>query len=88
MRWNIIQMMAGTDELACTSLQGHLGVSKSTVSYHIKILSQANLIDVRKDGRFYFYRLRRETVGGLIDTLMRDLIPGPALSLAQQSVPA
>lgn len=59
LRAQIISMIAETDELGCTVLEEALPVSKSTISYHIKILSRAGLIDVRKEGRFYFYRLRR-----------------------------
>lgn len=46
------------DHCACTVLEQKLPVSKSTISYHVKILNQAGLVDVRKDGRFYHYDLR------------------------------
>ncbi len=59
LRAQIISMIGATEELGCTVLEETLPVSKSTISYHIKILSRAGLIDVRKEGRFYFYRLRR-----------------------------
>jgi DNA-binding transcriptional ArsR family regulator len=35
-------------------------VTKSTISYHIKALVHAHLIEVRKEGRYYFYTLRRD----------------------------
>jgi DNA-binding transcriptional ArsR family regulator len=59
-RIEIVGMVAATDELACTVLDETLPISKSTISYHIKILHHAGLITVRKDGRYYFYKLRRE----------------------------
>src|SRR5207237_10708903 len=72
-RIEIVGMIAGTDELACTVLDDTLPISKSTISYHIKILYHAGLIHVRKDGRYYFYRLRREVfeqyVDGFLDRL-------------------
>lgn len=34
-----------------------LGLSPSTVSKHISILEQAELIEFRKDGRWHYYRL-------------------------------
>lgn len=59
-RIEIIGMVASADELACTVLDETLPISKSTISYHIKILYNAHLIEVRKSGRYYFYKLRRE----------------------------
>ena len=60
-RWNIVLQMASVDELACVTLEDSLPVSKPTISYHIKTLYQAGLINVRKSGRNYFYSLRRES---------------------------
>jgi len=73
-------MIAETDELPCTRLDDALPISKSTISYHIKVLYHAGLISVRKDGRFYHYRLRREAFGtflpGFLDHLMYGEMSG------------
>lgn len=60
LRVRIVALIAGRDELGCTALEKALPVSKSTISYHVKILSRAGMVDVRKEGRYYFYRLRRD----------------------------
>jgi DNA-binding transcriptional ArsR family regulator len=75
-RWSIIQQVAAEDELACSLLEDTLPVSKPTISYHTKILTQAGLIEVRKRGRNYFYCLRRDVLGELAD-LIWALAPGP-----------
>jgi DNA-binding transcriptional ArsR family regulator len=77
-RWNIVQQMAQQEELACSVLEDTLPVSKPTISYHTKILTQAGLIEVRKRGRNYFYSLRREVLRSLMDEMWR-LAPGPRL---------
>jgi len=59
-RLRILLLVAQEAEYPCTRLESTLQISKSTVSYHVKILRDAGLISVRKDGRFYHYRLRRE----------------------------
>jgi DNA-binding transcriptional ArsR family regulator len=74
-RWSIVQQMAGQDELACSLLEHTLPVSKPTISYHVKILTQAGLIDVRKRGRNYFYALRREVLSEALAEL-GPLAPG------------
>lgn len=77
-RWSIVQQMAQQEELACSVLEDTLPVSKPTISYHTKILTQAGLIEVRKRGRNYFYSLRREVLRSLMDE-MWTLAPGPRL---------
>jgi DNA-binding transcriptional ArsR family regulator len=79
-RWNIVQQMAQQEELACSLLEDTLPVSKPTISYHTKILTQAGLIEVRKRGRNYFYSLRRDVLQGLIDEI-QTLAPGAGLVL-------
>ncbi|MCW2528266.1 MAG: putative ArsR family transcriptional regulator [Pseudonocardiales bacterium] len=68
-RWSIIRQMAAVDELACSTLEDTLNVSKPTISYHTKILVQAGLMSVRRDGRHFFYTLRREVLRALIDDI-------------------
>ena len=68
-RWDIVLQMASVDELACVTLEDTLPVSKPTISYHIKTLYQAGLINVRKSGRNYFYSLRRDVLHQLLDDL-------------------
>jgi DNA-binding transcriptional ArsR family regulator len=75
-RWNIVQQMAEVGELACSTLEETLPVSKPTISYHTKILIQAGLISVRKQGRNLFYTLRRDVLRQLVDDLWM-LAPEP-----------
>ncbi|WP_170323433.1 ArsR/SmtB family transcription factor [Cryptosporangium phraense] len=75
-RWSIVQQMAAVDELACSTLEETLPISKPSISYHTKILSQAGLISTRKQGRNFFYTLRRDVLRGLIDDVWA-LAPEP-----------
>jgi DNA-binding transcriptional ArsR family regulator len=75
-RWSIVQQMAATDELACSTLEETLPISKPSISYHTKILSQAGLISTRKQGRNFYYTLRRDVLRGLIDEIW-TLAPEP-----------
>jgi DNA-binding transcriptional ArsR family regulator len=76
LRIDMIAQMARVDELPCTVLDDTLPVSKSTISYHIKILYHAHLIEVRKEGRYYFYKLQPETfdryLPGFLDRLVKS----------------
>lgn len=75
-RWNIVNQVAAVDELPCATLEHTLPVSKPTISYHCKILQQAGILAVRKQGRNYLYSLRREVLNELLEELW-ELAPSP-----------
>lgn len=77
-RWSILRQLAEADELSCSLLEQTLPVSKPTISYHTKLLRQAGLLSVRKEGRNYFYRLEREVFREMIE-LLSGFAPGPRL---------
>ena len=74
-RWSIIAQLAAVDELPCADLEQTLPVSKPTISYHAKILQQAGLLAVRKEGRNYFYALRRDVLREALEELGRFAPP-------------
>jgi DNA-binding transcriptional ArsR family regulator len=76
MRWSIVTQMAEVDELACTRLEHTLPVSKPTISYHIKVLYHAGLIEIHKEGRNYFYRLRRDVLESVLHGVADQLGTG------------
>jgi DNA-binding transcriptional ArsR family regulator len=56
-------------ELCVCQLIELLGLAPSTVSKHMSVLRQARLVEVRKEGRWTYYRLpgeRNECVDGAI----------------------
>jgi DNA-binding transcriptional ArsR family regulator len=73
MRWSIVAQMSAVDELACTTLEQTLPVSKPTISYHIKVLYHAGLVEVHKKGRHYYYRLRRDVLESVLGNVASEL---------------
>ena len=75
-RWTIVRQMAEQPELPGAALDEQLSISRPTISYHIRILVQAGLVDVSKRGRMHYYTLRHDMLRSLIGeltTLMPDL---------------
>lgn len=52
-----IVMFLRRGELCVCQIVDVLGLAPSTVSKHMAILTQAGLVDFRKDGRWRYYRL-------------------------------
>ncbi len=76
-RIEILRHLSLADEVACTTLDDILPVSKSTISYHIKALKNVGLLTVRKDGRWYHYTLQRDRLEALLPGFFERL---PALN--------
>jgi DNA-binding transcriptional ArsR family regulator len=57
----------------------HLGVSKSTLTHHFKVLREAGVIETRPVGHLRLNRLRRteldERYPGLLDSVLRPSVP-------------
>lgn len=49
-------------EVGCAEFDRRFPVSKSTISYHTKLLNAAGLIETRREGRFFFYRARLDSL--------------------------
>jgi ArsR family transcriptional regulator len=59
-RYEILTRIARCQELACSDMRCDLPISAATLSHHIKELSSAGLIDVRRKGQFAHMKLRRK----------------------------
>jgi DNA-binding transcriptional ArsR family regulator len=61
-RMEMLEMIVSRGEVGCSEFDRHFPLSKSTISYHTKLLNAAGLIETRRDGRFFYYRPRLEEV--------------------------
>ncbi|WP_300009522.1 metalloregulator ArsR/SmtB family transcription factor [Pseudonocardia sp.] len=70
-RLEMLLLIGSRPEYPCTALEEQLPISKSTISYHVKILGQVGLLKVRREGRYFFYELQRS----VLDYYVPDLLP-------------
>jgi DNA-binding transcriptional ArsR family regulator len=61
-----ILMMLGAGELCVCQVIEVLALAPSTVSKHLSILSNAGLVDSRKEGRWMYYRLSEGKDGAFV----------------------
>jgi ArsR family transcriptional regulator, arsenate/arsenite/antimonite-responsive transcriptional repressor len=56
-RQQIILMLAETEELNVSEIAGRMALSRPSISHHLKVLRQADLVTARRDGTENFYKL-------------------------------
>ena len=62
LRLRVLCALAETPELTVSQLAKQLRISQPLVSWHLRRLRQASIVQVRRDGRESFYALDRERV--------------------------
>ncbi|ADC91358.1 ArsR/SmtB family transcription factor [Mageeibacillus indolicus] len=67
-RIKILQMLK-LRSMYTNEILDEFNITQPTLSYHMKILSSANLVDTKKVGRNVYYCLNRKTINHLIDFL-------------------
>ena len=61
-RLRILELIAQKELCACEILE-HFEITQPTLSYHMKILAECELVAVRKDGAWVRYTLNRKQIG-------------------------
>lgn len=75
---------AGSEGLAAGELSEELAIPPPTLSFHLKDLSQAGLIDSRRDGRSIIYTANYPSINELIAYLKQNCCKRPAKTLIRK----
>jgi|SRR5688572_3046565 ArsR family transcriptional regulator len=79
--FRILQTIAHAQERCCGELARDFPITQATVSQHLKVLTDAGLVEPRRQGQFnyYRYRMRRNVFDVYQRTLATVLVGAPAL---------
>lgn len=69
-------VVAGPNGLAAGEISQRLGLTPSSLSFHLKDLSHAELVRARQDGRFIFYSANFDAMNGLVGFLTENCCAG------------
>ena len=70
-RLRIFQAIATQENLTCGELVNLRGVTPATISHHLKIMTEAELIECRKEGQFVHSRTIPATIAKYSKSLAR-----------------
>jgi len=63
-RLQVIEALGSGERCVC-DLTAALGLAQSKLSFHLKVLKEAGLLQDRQQGRWIYYRLRSEPIEAL-----------------------
>lgn len=61
-RLRIYEMIAAKGEIFCGEIVENESISAGTVSHHLRVLAEAELIESRREGQFIYNRLLPDTM--------------------------
>jgi ArsR family transcriptional regulator len=73
-RLRLLTLCAHAD-LTVSDLTGILGQSQPRISRHLKLLSEAGLLDRMREGHWVYYRLARRGTGAELGRTLADALP-------------
>ena len=68
----------GPQGMAASAIAEKVGLPNATLSFHIKGLTHAGLVDARQDGRFIYYAANYPAMDGLVGYLTDHCCGGQA----------
>ena len=75
-------VVAGPTGMAAGEIAQQLGLAPSSLSFHLKDLSHAELVTGRQEGRFIFYSANFKAMNGLIGFLTENCCASDACNVA------
>jgi ArsR family transcriptional regulator len=75
----MLQAIAHAPGRCCGDLARDVPITQATVTQHLKILTDAGLVEPRRQGQFTYYRLRRDIFNAYQHTLATALAGAPVL---------
>lgn len=74
-RLEILERIASQKEMGCAALADQMPVSQATISHHLKELAAAGLIDVRREAKFGYFRMKRGVWSKYLKEMKRRMEP-------------
>jgi DNA-binding transcriptional ArsR family regulator len=69
-------IQAGPEGMAASDIAARLGIPANTLSFHLKTLSHADLVESRQQGRFVYYSANYDQMNALVGFLTENCCGG------------
>lgn len=75
-RHNILHLVKKSGEMNATDIIKKIDLSQPTVSHHLKILVEAEVLESRKEGKETFYKINKKSIDHCCHGFARDFCTG------------
>ena len=79
-RFNVLQAIATGGEQCCGELAKQFPIKQATCSQHLKILAEAGLVTMRREGQFNYYTFISETLSAYCQALDHAFLSSPTVN--------
>ncbi len=69
-RLGIVMLLFEHKSLTVSMLQKLMDIEQAVTSYHLKIMKDSGIVEVKRDGKCSFYKLKEEKYHNIINTLV------------------
>jgi ArsR family transcriptional regulator len=73
-RFEILKVIIDAGEISCGEVADRFPVSQSTISHHLRLLTEAGLVRVRREGQFGYFSPRQATFEKYLEALSSRLL--------------
>ncbi|PSL03399.1 ArsR/SmtB family transcription factor [Cecembia rubra] len=73
-RYKILKILMANGEISCGELEDHFTLSQPTISHHLKILYDCELVSVKKDGQHSLLSVNKKMLEKYFETLKMELV--------------
>jgi ArsR family transcriptional regulator len=74
-RFRMVQEIASAGEITCGQLGERFALSQPTMSHHLKILTDAGVLNVREEAKHHFISVNRPVLRRVVELLPGRLEP-------------
>ncbi|MFQ5550418.1 MAG: ArsR/SmtB family transcription factor [Gemmatimonadales bacterium] len=74
-RFEVFEVIAGVREMSCGDIAERFPIGQSTISHHLKQLTDAGLVHVRREGQHGYFAAKPEVLKAYLKELRLRLIP-------------
>jgi DNA-binding transcriptional ArsR family regulator len=78
-------VQAGPEGMAASKISEKLGIPPSSLSFHLKELSHADMVVSRQDGRFVYYAANFDTMNAVMDFMTDNCCGGNPCSKSSKT---
>lgn len=75
-RYKIFKLISEKGEIPCKDITNLFELSQPTISHHLKILMESDLIGVRKEGQWSYFFVNQDTLNLYLSSLRNSIQEG------------